>query len=186
MKTWLINPFTYIAGYTALAIGFLFMTVTLFVAFYSRTHFDGAIDAHIGLAAPFSIYVLEQLIAWGSMVLTCCVVALFIRRSAFRIIDIAGTIALSRAPMLLIAFMGFIPAFHHSKPGEISNIVLLFGLVMIIPVIWMITLMYNAFITSTNIKGTKATIAFITALILAEILSISLNILIIKPLLIKI
>ena len=141
MKTWLINPFTYIAGYKALITGFMFMTVTLVISFYSKTHFDGAIDAHIGLQTPFSVYVVEQIIAWGSVVLTCYIVALIISRSAFRFIDLAGTIALSRAPMLLVSIIGFMPVLQNTKPGQVSNAVLLIALVMIIPVIWMIALM---------------------------------------------
>jgi uncharacterized membrane protein len=42
-------------------------------------------------------------------------------------------------------------------------------------VIWMITLMYNAFTVSFNLKGTKAIAGFIGGLILAEIVSILLN-----------
>jgi len=184
MKTWLFNPFTYIAGYRALIFGFIFMTVTLVISFYSNTHFDGAIDAHIGFQTPFSVYIAEQIIAWGSVVLTCYLVASIISKSAFRFIDLAGTIALSRAPMLLVSIIAFVPVLQNAKPGQISNTVLLIALVMIIPVIWMITLMFNAFKTSANVKGTRAVVGFIAALILAEILSISLN-QIIKPLLIN-
>jgi len=184
MKTWLFNPFIYIAGLKALLIGFMFMTITLVISYYSKTHFDGAIDAHIGLKAPISLYALEQIIAWGSVVLTCFIVASVISKSAIRFIDIAGTMALSRVPMLLVATIGFMPVLHNTKPGQLGNAVLVIGLIMIIPVIWMITLMFNAFKTSANIKGTKAIVGFITALLVAEILSVSLNQMI-RPLLLK-
>jgi len=184
MKTWLFNPFIYIAGLKALLIGFMFMTVTLVISYYSKTHFDGAIDAHIGLKAPISLYALEQVIAWGSVVLTCFIVARVISKSTIRFIDIAGTMALSRAPMLLVAIIGFMPVLHNTKPGQLGSAVLVIGLIMIIPVIWMITLMFNAFKTSANIKGTRVIVGFITALLVAEILSVSLNH-IIRPLLLK-
>ena len=175
MKKGLFNPFTYIAGLKALVIGFVFMAITLVLSFYSSTHFDGAIDAHIGRHAPLSLYALEQLIAWGSVVLTFFIAGLILSRTKFRFIDIAGTVALSRSPMLLVAIIGFLPVFHNIQPGHISTAVLAVSIIMLIPVIWMIALLFNGFTTSVNIKGTKAIIGFIIALILAELLSISLN-----------
>jgi len=184
MKTWLFNPFTYIAGGRALIIGLIVMTITLSTAFYSNTHFDGAIDAHIGLQAPFLLYVFEQLIAWGSVVLIFFLAGMILSSSRFRFIDIAGTAALARAPMLLVAIAGFIPALHNAKPDHIDNTVIALSFIMLIPIIWLIALLYNAFTISINVKGTKAIAGFITALILAEVLSVSLNHLI-QPLFIK-
>lgn len=175
MKTWLFNPFTYVAGFKALVIGFIIMAITLVTAFYSNTHFDGAIDAHIGLQATFPLFVYEQLIAWGSVVFIFFLTGLILSGTRFRFIDIAGTVALARAPMLLVAIAGFIPALHNAKPGHIDNTVIALGLVLIFPIIWFIALLYNAFTTSLNLKGTKAIVGFIVALIMAEILSLSLN-----------
>jgi hypothetical protein len=175
MKMGLFNPFTYIAGLKALVIGFVFMTITLVLAFYSRTHFDGAIDAHIGAEAPFYLFALEQLIAWGSIVLAFLIAGLILSKSKFRFIDIAGTVAFSRAPMLLVAIIGFLPVLHTLQPGHISNAVIAVGFILLLPIIWMITLLFNGFKTSLNIKDTKAIIGFIIALVLAEILSISFN-----------
>lgn len=175
MKIWLFNPFTYVAGARALLAGLILMTITLCIAFYSNTHFDGSIDAHIGLQAPFLLYVFEQLIAWGCVVLVFFIAGLILSNSRLRFIDIAGTVALARAPMLLVAILGFIPALHHAKPGDVNNTVLALGLIILIPIMWFIALLYNAFTTSANIKGTKAIVGFIVALLLAEILSISLN-----------
>lgn len=185
MKTWLFKPFTYVAGLKALLLGFLFMLATLIISFYSKTHFDGAIDAHVGMKAPLSIFAFEQLIAWGSMVLTSAVIAFFVARSSFRLIDIAGTMALSRAPMLLVAIIGFSPVLHITNPQEINIAVMAVAILMLVPVIWTIALMLHAFKTCTNLKGTKANLSFIAALLLAEIISISLNQLLIKPLLVK-
>ena len=175
MRIGLFNPFIYIAGLKALVIGFAFMTITLILSFYSRMHFDGAIDAHIGTEAPFYWFVLEQLIAWGSIVIAFLIAGLILSKSNFRFIDIAGTVAFSRAPMLLIAVMGFLPELHALKPGHINNAVIAVGFILLLPIIWMIALLFNGFKTSLNIKDTKAIVGFIIALVLAEILSISLN-----------
>jgi hypothetical protein len=175
MKKWIFNPFTYIAGWQALFIGAIIMTVTLIVAYYSGTHFNGAIDAHVGRHTSFMIYLLEQVIAWGCPVLVFYALAFLLSVSSFRFIDIAGTIALARAPMLLVAVIGFAPALQNVKPDHVDNMVLILGLLMTVPVIWMVALMYNAFAISFNLKGTKAIIGFISGLITAEVLSLILN-----------
>jgi hypothetical protein len=175
MKTWIFNPFVYIAGWKSLYTGLSFMVLTLIVAFYSGTHFNGALDVHVGWHTAASVYIFEQLIAWGSTVILFFLAAVFLSRSRFRFIDIAGTIALARAPMLLAAIMGFIPVLHSTKPENVSGAVLAFAFLMLIPVIWMIALMFNAFTISSNLKGARGIIGFSIALILAEVSSLFLN-----------
>jgi hypothetical protein len=175
MKLSIFNPFTKIAGSKALLIGLGFIIATIVIGYYSNMHFDGAIDAHLKNPSPILNHALQHLIAWGSVVILFFLAGLILSRSRFRFIDVAGTIALARAPMLLVAIIGFAPAFQNAIPGQITNAVLILLIIVIIPTIWMIALMYHAFIISINVKGTKATIGFIISLVLAEILSISLN-----------
>ncbi|MGF1923772.1 MAG: hypothetical protein ACQUHE_06305 [Bacteroidia bacterium] len=175
MKINFFNPFTHIAGLKSLVMGFALMSITLVISFYSDTHFDGAIDAHIGLEAPFLMYAVEQVVAWSCVAVTLCIGGLILSKSKFRFIDVAGVVALSRAPMVLVAIMGFIPMFHTNEPLQISNSFLALSIVMLFPVVWMIALLFNGFKVAVNIKGTKAIVGFIIALLLAEILSIYLN-----------
>jgi hypothetical protein len=175
MKKWIFNPFTFIAGGQALLTGLLFMGATAIIAYYSNAHFNGVLDAHSGLHEHFAVYILEQLIAWVIPVLIFYLLAFLLSDSRFRFIDIAGTIALARAPMLLIAIMFFAPALQGAKPGHINNMILTLSCLMLIPVIWMIALMYNAFTVSFNIKGTKAVAGFIGGLVVSEILAVILN-----------
>ncbi len=175
MKLSIFKHYTHIAGAKALLIGLGFIIATTIVGYYSNVHFDGALDAHSGKPSSISIHALQHLIAWVSVVLIFSLAGFILSKSRFRFIDIAGTIALARAPMLLVALIGFAPALQNAKPGEINNSIMLVTLIMIFPIIWMITLMYNAFTTSINVKGTKAVIGFIVGLILAEVLSKVLN-----------
>ncbi|RYY32756.1 MAG: hypothetical protein EOP46_18210 [Sphingobacteriaceae bacterium] len=177
MKKWLFNPFTYLAGAKALLLGLTLMLVTAIGAYFGNMHFNAAIDAHFGPAQPFVIYLFEQLIAWGCPVVIFYLMALLVSKSNFRFIDIAGTLAIARTPMLLIVIIALLSKSYMQalKPGTIDNTVMVLGLVMLLPVIWMIALMYNAFKVAVNVKGTKAIIGFIVGLILAEIASILLN-----------
>lgn len=149
----------------------------MFCAYYGNMHFNGAIDAHFGTPQPLATYLWEQLIAWGSPVIVFYLLAFALSNSNFRFIDIAGTMAIARAPMLLVAIIALLSKSHMQtlNPNEIDGIVIATGMLMLLPLIWMIALMYNAFTVSFNLKGTKAITGFIGGLILAEIISLSLN-----------
>lgn len=171
MNTWLLRPFTYIAGSKALLTGWLVMLATSVVAYFSKTHFDGAIDAHAGATGmPYFIYLLEALIAWGCMVLACYAAAAIFARTSFRLIDIAGTLALARSPLLIIALINFaMPPLEN--PLDIDPTVIILALISLPFFIWMLVLMYQGFSVSANMKGNEAVIIFILALIVAEVIS---------------
>jgi hypothetical protein len=172
MRTWLFNPFKYIAGTKALLIGLTAMLATAVIAFFSHTHFDGAIDAHYGPIAPFHWFLIDQILAWLPAVIVLYLAGLLFSRSAVRFIDISGTLALARWPYIFLALVNWAlpPAFpkdiHHPDSSLILN-----ALVTLLVMIWLITLFYNAFSTSTNLKNSRGTIVFILALLVAEALS---------------
>lgn len=171
MKKWLFNPFVYVAGWQALGFGLLLMLVTAVIAFFSHTNFDGAIDVHFGAYFPFWVRVVEQLNALLSSVVVFFVAGLILSKSKIRFIDVAGTLALARTPLLFAALIGFVPALHHVNLNHIDSSFLMWSLIGLLFSIWMIALMYNAFIISCNLKGSKAIVGFIVAIILAEVLS---------------
>ncbi|MVN20847.1 hypothetical protein [Mucilaginibacter arboris] len=171
MKKWLFNPFIYVAGWQALGLGLLLMAITCVIAFFSQTHFDGGIDVHFGAGFPLLVCALEQLNAWLSTVIVFSAAGFILSKSAIRIIDIAGTMALARVPMILAAVIGFVPALHQVDLNHISANFLIWSLIALLFSIWMIALMYNAFTVSCNVKGNKAVVGFIVSIILAEILS---------------
>lgn len=177
MTTWLFNPFIYIAGLRSLVIGWVLMLLTAFIAYFSYTHFDGALDVHIWFhAVPAWYHLAEQLIAWGCLVLAFFLAGRFFSPSAIRFIDVAGTMALARIPMLFIAILNIsfskqrtiIPEAH---PTTIGMAVIAMAFVMIAFLVWMIALMYNAFKVSCNMKGNKAVGVFIASIVVAEVIS---------------
>jgi hypothetical protein len=174
MKTWLFNPFTYIAGTKALLIGWACMLATAFVGMLSMTHFDGIIDAHCGWALPWGWYLLEQLIDWGLAFIVFSIAGFVLSKSSVRLIDVAGTMALARWPALLLAFLGFFVPQGDVKQWLAQGIPVSLWLTspaILVVAVWMIALMYQAFRVSCNLKGSKGILGFIAALLIAEIIA---------------
>jgi hypothetical protein len=174
--TWLFNPFKFIAGWKALVVGWAIMLLTAGIAFLGKTHFNGVIDAHTGIPAPFFIFVLDGFIAWALTVIFFYGSALLFSGSSTRLIDVAGTMALARAPMLIVAFLFLaMPPLKDIRQirdiHDIDSMVLFISLGALVFTIWMIALMYHAFTVSTNMKGRKAIWVFIVTLVIAEIAS---------------
>ena len=46
--SWIINPFTHIAGGKALIIGLFIQLLAVFIGNMKKVHFDGALDMHVG------------------------------------------------------------------------------------------------------------------------------------------
>jgi hypothetical protein len=180
MKKWLWTPFVYVAGEKALVSGWLIMGATACLSFFSRTHFDGVLDVHVGMSRPLPLYFLEQFISWASAVLLFYLVGRVSSDSSIRPIDVAGTLALSRWPMILVALVSF--GFPHTLDiRHIDPVWVLLALLQAVFVVWMVALMYNAFTVSCNLKGGKATRLFILALVFSELFSKMLFYLIYKP-----
>jgi len=173
----MLNPYMRLAGWQAFALGIVFILLTGIVGTYANVYFDGAIDMHFTekatLKTSFNLLGIDIL----SVFLALSVAGIFISKN-FRLIDILGTITLAKAPFLLFAVASLLTK-SPSNEQIIKNplsifssasfvIVMLFSVPIII---WYIILLYNAFKTSTGAKGNQVVIAFIIALLMAEIIS---------------
>jgi len=166
---WLINPFERIAGWQALFIGLAAMALTAVTGTINHVAFDGALDIHWWTEPTFSGSFAMQVIDFFALFLAMWLAGVCFSKSKLRAIDVAGTMALARAPMLLLTIVCFLPI----VPEDILDIprVAIFGLVCVPFLIWMIALMYNAYTVSCHLKGARAVSSFIGALLLAEIIS---------------
>lgn len=179
MKKWLFHPFTYVAGSRALIIGWAVMILTSVICVYSNVHFDGVLDMHNGAKKfPLSMYLFEQFIDWVSLVLILFAAGRIFSQSAIRFIDIAGTLALARWPLIFPALIGFgihVPATKNMSIDELQKQftpgMIGLSLLSIVFMIWMVALLWQAFSVSLNLKGGKAAGIFIGGLILAETIS---------------
>jgi hypothetical protein len=187
LSQWLFNPFRFIAGFKALLLGLAIILISGLVGSFSNTHFDGVLDVHTGAAAKMWFFLAEGLIDWMCPAVLLFLFGLIVSRSSFRTIDVLGTQALARWPYLIAAVamlpnanrrvLGYIVSkVKETAPAVTINPadVLVFGFAMIavlLMTIWMIALMYRAYMVSCNIKGAKAVATFIVGLIAAEAIS---------------
>jgi hypothetical protein len=187
LSTWLFNPFLYVAGAKALLIGWTAILLAGFLASLSKTHFDGVLDMHTGIAAPSGIFLAEGFVDWICLTVALLIAGRIMSRTSFRTIDLAGTQALARWPTVLVSLIALPPGYQRFSAHLIEQFLkrgeriefagadaFVFAAVvlgMILLLCWMVLLMYRSYSVSCNLRGAKAVLSFIGALIVAEILS---------------
>jgi len=192
--TWLFRPFNRIAGGQALAVGLVLMALAAWIAASAGLLHDGVLDLHFGPELPVWVLLAQALINWLSLSLFLILAGLWLGRGPFRWIDVLGTQALARWPMLASTAYLAIPGLNSrireltaelltKMPTDPSKVMAssaylldamwltLLSLPTLVCLIWMVWLMYHAYAISTNMKGPRAVFSFIAALVLASILS---------------
>lgn len=185
-KFW--NPFTYIAGGKALLIGLLGIIVAAFLGYAGAVHFDGVIDIHSGVAAPYWLFVAEGLVNVLSISFVMYIGAVILSLSKVRVIDIVGTQAFARLPLLLPVAVGSIfplgrmddyAMYRFAHIGEkviLTNMELtgfiLFSISTLVAMVWLIAWMYQGYKVSANLRGAKSVISFVAVVMLAEVIAV--------------
>ena len=185
--TLLFDPFVYVAGIKALLIGLLMILLAGFIGALSRTHFDGVLDAHSGGRGPLWFFLSEGFADWLCMGAVLLIIGKIISGTSFRVIDILGTQALARWPAVIISLLAIPKGYQRfgrylvhqmSKPEaklefDVTDAAIFFPVLIatIMVTCWIVFLMYKSFSVSCNVKGGKAVLTFIVALIVAEILA---------------
>ena len=189
-STILFNPFEKIAGFKALTTGVSIIVLTGIAGYFANINFDGVLDAHFLLKElSLASHLAEGIVNWLCLSITLLISGLIFSRTKFRIIDVFGTQAFARWPMLITAILALaLPVSpdlisdyilwktmgvgEEVVPGAAEIIVLtLFIVVSVALSVLMVILMYKAYSVSFNIKNVRGIISFIAALILAEIAS---------------
>lgn len=183
-NTWsyLFRPFQFIAGTKSLLSGLVVLFVISLLGHLSNTFFDGVLDVHYMCPDKSSALLTHVVWVFGSWILLTIIMyltALILTGRSVRLVDMAGTLAMARIPLIGAALWGFIPAIHLciENPVDLQAfanealIPILLTLPSLVFIIWSVVLMYNAFSVSGNLKGRKGIIAFIIALLISELLS---------------
>ena len=165
---WLINPFERIAGWQALLIGLVAMALTAVVGKINNVTFAGPLYVSvITTKVGFSAYFIAQAVNFLVLFFTMWLAGVLFSKTKPRVINIAGTLALSFSPMLLLTILCFLPI----TPASLYDIphLIVFLIISVPFIIWIAVLMYNAYSVSCNLKGTRAILSFVGALAIAQI-----------------
>jgi hypothetical protein len=185
---YLFRPFRFIAGRESLFIGLAVLALLFVLGYWSNTHFDGVLDSHYACLTKQSqtwVHAGYQLVAWFSLVVVFYPMGRTFSSSSVRLIDVAGTLAMARFPLLLLALWGFNPGIHicmegvnpfdtesvMSIFGDKIGLLVLTGLFSIAVIVWYIVVLYNAYSVSSNLKGSRGGWSFAIGLIISEIIS---------------
>lgn len=186
LTQWMINPFNKVAGSKALIIGLLIFITTIILAQIQHVIFIGVISIKL-MNQPLLNALLFALIGLLIFSVLLYIVGRLLSKSSIRIIDIVGTLSLAKTPLLFIALICSIPVVMHGTIEVTSSLLpsanlvipytrnyIYFGIfivIILLSIIWMLILSYNAFSVSCNTRGAKAVSGFIAAVILTEIIS---------------
>ncbi len=186
LNQWLFNPFYYIAGSKSLIIGIISILITGILAYQGNSHFNGIIDINLRPSLSYWLSMLELIISWLLMGILLFIAGKIVSKSHIRIIDVFGTQAMARIPDFFIALAAMIPGshrflgalmngIHHGYAPAVSLDTVAFIITVTIAIfmtIWMVALMYRAFVVSCNVSGKKAAISFTIALFVGELISL--------------
>jgi len=194
MKTWLFRPFDRIAGGAALGMGLVIMGVTAVLATSAGLHTDGVIDLHFGPPVPVWVLLAQGLINWLCLGLVLYGLGRWLSTTRFRAIDLFGTQALARWPMLIgVGYMAipgisgrveyYTTRLMAAMPDDPNKVMasseylldamwlMVISLPVMVVLVWMIWLMAHGYALVTNLKGQRVVFSFIGGLIVAEIIS---------------
>ena len=176
---WLFNPYMRIAGGQALAIGLSVIVVSGMAAAAGGVHFDGLLDFHVGHTVSFWLPIVEGLVNWSVITALLVLVSFLVAPRTVRLVDIAGTQALARWPLLPAALVCTLPAVRRANEEAVAAVLegrlamptpvgLVAALFAAACVIWMVALMWKAYSVSCNQRGGRAVALFVAAVVLGE------------------
>jgi hypothetical protein len=194
MKIWLFKPFERIAGGPALSLGLLVMLVTALLAWYSGLQTDGVLDLHFQSGLNLPDLIIQGLVNWLALSAGLLIAGRWLSKTRFRTLDLLGTQALARWPLLLGVVYLSVPALGgqielltirllEAMPTDPNQVMAsseylldamwltLISLPLIAAIVWMVWLMFHGYALVCNLRGQAAFFSFAGALIVAEALS---------------
>lgn len=177
---WLFNPFIRVGGEQALLIGTPVIVVTGLLAAAGETHFGGLLRLSIGSSVPLWVPVAEGLVIWAVMSVLFVLVSVLVAPRNVRAVEIAGTQALARAPLVLLALVNLPAPVRDANRETAAAIVegrlppqmaasLIAGVLGGVCVVWMVQLMWKAFSVSCNQRGGRAVAFFVAVVIIGHV-----------------
>ena len=181
------NPFERIAGYEALLIGVVGIALNSLLGYLSKMHSLGIL--HFGPASnqEFWVFATENIIIWLVPAIIFYIAGLLFTKSHIRIVDVLGTTAFAKLPLILMCILWFTPPLQQlvsidpnatpdAMKASVDDInMIAMGAVSILSIAffaWSYIWLYNAMKVSCNLKGLKGALVYIFAIIGGDILTV--------------
>ncbi len=188
IREWMFNPFIRFRGFQALLFGMCALVVSGVIAGMADIRFDGLLDLHFYSDVPLWVPVAEGLVNWTVLTALLWLIDRTFSQSAVRLVDVAGVQALARAPLLPAAVICSLPGVRGTlgvfaeaaQSGQLPNVfdMGIFAIAIVVMLgctIWMVALMWKAFSFSCSMKGTRAVVLFIAAVVIGEFVTVYLT-----------
>lgn len=163
----LYNPFTKIAGFSAMLIGVSGIAVTSYLAYLTGTHYNGFSHIDFASDSEFWVYLLENCSHALFLSTFLYLYTLLFTNTKVRIVDIIGTILVSRIPLIITPIIRTIPFFKSFVINSLTMYSLL--AIYLISITWTIILLYNAYKVACNLKENKLIFSLLLTMAMAEI-----------------
>jgi Yip1-like protein len=143
-----------------------------------RINFDGFLDLHIG-SHPLGVLeaALQALVLWPYGALVLWLASLVAGRRG-RFIDFLGVVGVARVPLVVFALPMAVrvlidppPVLQPGQMPQVGPTVLAMSFVFLIGLIWFVMLAYRGFVVASGLTGARRWIAFIVAVLVAELTS---------------
>jgi len=185
MKTILFRPFERYSEKTLVIVGVAFTLIGSLLGAVFQGRFDGVLDMHFVPSTSFYQVLIDNVINIFCLVLFLFLSAKYINNKT-RLIDILTAAMVARIPYYFMVFgninntmskaseeiMQLVNPEMIEQVGTSSLLLVIgFGLISIVFLIWYIALLYNGFKVASNAKGNTPIVLFILSILLAEVLS---------------
>jgi hypothetical protein len=165
----LYKPFVVLAGLPSMIIALISIFAISGLAYVTGTHHYGLLNINFAKDTVFIKFLLEHLTYWGVSTVLLYGAGVFMSVSSIRFIDVAGTLGVSRLPLIFLSLVRLIPAFESFAINSI-NMYFLFILHLCLAS-WSVVLMLNAYRIACNVKNSKAVASFFACLLVTEIIT---------------
>lgn len=173
----IFNPFTRLAGWSALLIGVVGLSLTVALSYLTGTHFFGLLMVGFAKNSPLWVYAVELVAHWLVMSAVAYVTGLVLSKVRIRAIDVLGTILMSKLPLLILPLIRLLQPFQSFSFLSFQMFFLV--IIYLTLLVYICILIYNALSVSFNLKGKRLVIAYISSLVLTEIAVLYLNLVLI-------
>jgi hypothetical protein len=179
------NPFEIFSEKQLLLFGLILLIVGSAIGFLFNGRFDGLVDLHFVEFADFHEVLIDNLINTVLLTLFLFLLGLFINPKT-RIIDLLNTSLIARIPFYILPFFNannritiitdsLIEVAASNNLDAINMldtlIIVVFGILALLTLIWFAVLLWNGFKVASNAKGTKNVVLLVTVVLVTEIAS---------------